>query len=125
MQYTTEDETLTGYWTFHNHSSTDHFVHRYRHIRGEEREIMDERRAELRIPDRRVLEKIEKMFHLCLSSKGSKVENCCFQLLFPNVAIVKPIQTETVIKNYIIKLQVRGQEDNEQERRKYKEVERR
>lgn len=53
------------------------------------------------------------MFHLRVSSKASKVRSCYSHPLFVNVAVVKPIQAVTVIKNYIIKLQVGGQEDKE------------
>lgn len=65
------------------------------------------------IPERRVQDKREEMFHLCVSSKTSEVRSCYFHPLFVNVAVVKPIQAGTVIKNYIIKLQVGGQEDKE------------
>lgn len=46
----------------------------------------------------------------CLSSKDSKVRSHYPHRLSLNVAVVEPIQGLTVIKDYIIKLQVRGQE---------------
>lgn len=47
----------------------------------------------------------------CLSSEDSKVRSHYPHPLSLNVAAVEPIQALTVIKNYIIKLQVRGQEE--------------
>ena len=37
-----------------------------------------------------------------------------------SVAVVKPTQTAAAINNYIIKLQARGQQDKDHERRTYK-----
>ncbi len=67
------------------------------------------------MPERGVQNRGEEMLYLCLSSK---VRSFCFHPLFRYLPVVKPIQAVTVIKNYIIKLQVRGQEDKKQTRRK-------
>ncbi len=72
----------------------------------------------MRVPVKGLQDRREEIFYLHLASEGSKVWSYCFHPLFLNVAVVKPIQAVTVIKNYIITLQVRRQEDKEQENRK-------
>lgn len=55
----------------------------------------------------------ERRRFICVCPLRAKVGSYCFRPLFLNVAVVRPIQAVTVIKNYIIKLQVRGQKDKE------------